>query len=108
MATEKDIFEQYCSCAITKLLETGIIRDHYDWDVFKRGQGAEYTIRVYNKNHDKQIACFVLLRKKQTIRVVEGFSEQKREFDMFPVNVPAYGCAKEFAEFVYSFAKELI
>ena len=55
-----------------------------------------------------KIACFVLMRKKQTIHVVEGFSEQSREFDMFPDNMPACGCAKEFAEFVYSFAKELI
>ncbi len=34
MATESNIFEQYCCKAILELTDKGIIRGDYDWDRF--------------------------------------------------------------------------
>ena len=36
MATERNIFEQYCDVAINEILEKGYIRSDFNWDVYRR------------------------------------------------------------------------
>ena len=106
MATEKDIFELYCASAITKLFENGMLRDDYDWDVFRRGREVKYVLHLYNGLQGEQKAYFVMIRKEGTIFVMDDISQESREFKIYDETGPEINRAKVFADFVCEFAKE--
>ncbi len=103
MATESNIFEQYCCKAILELTDKGIIRGDYDWDRFVRGRGITYTIRSVDEATGRPLAYFVIKRKGKTIIVFDELSKKQKEYDFDPEtrNID------EFAEFLILFANDI-
>jgi hypothetical protein len=49
MASERAIFDQYCSVSIGTLTEKGYMKSDQDWDVFRQGE-LKYIYRIFKKD----------------------------------------------------------
>ena len=83
MATERNIFEQYCDVAINEILEKGYMRSDFDWDVYRHGREIKYIFRIYDKPDENMIAYFVVLLKLKDnqIIMIDDLSKEKRMYD---------------------------
>ena len=70
MATERNIFEQYCDVAINEILEKGYMRSDFDWDVYRHGREIKYIFRIYDKPDENMIAYFVVLLKLKDNQII--------------------------------------
>ena len=108
MATVSNVFEMFCAATITDLEKKGLTRGNYDWDVFKRGRGITYTIRIVDQSNGKPLVYFMITRKGMVITVSDEMSKKQKEFDFTYDKDNYHDVAHSFSDFVVSFAEELI
>ena len=103
MASMYDIYKQFSSVAISKLMEREYLLDDLDWDV----KSGKYTLRIRGADRSPMVAVGLLTfrRKDNMIVAINAVTGEKTEFQL--VADGGQNNIEDFLGFICDYAQKL-
>ena len=103
MSSMYNIYEQFASVAIGKLMEREYLLDDLDWDV----KGGKYTLRIRGADRSPMVAVGLLTfrRKDNMIVAINAVTGEKTEFSL--IAVVCQSNIEDFLDFICEYAQKL-
>ena len=103
MASMYEIYKQFSSVAIGKLMEKEFLLDDLDWDV----KGGKYTLRIRGADRRPMVAVGLLTfrRRDNMIVAINAVTGEKTEFQLIAVG--GQSNIEDFLGFICDYAQKL-